>query len=97
MSAESNVELAFAENIDFPTDYQSIQNRIARINPVKYASTRNFIDGSVTYLSPYISRGIISVKQVMDAMLQKGYAAYKIEKFLQEPNDCINRKRSNRC
>lgn len=84
MSAESNVELAFAENIDFPTDYQSIQNRIARINPVKYASTRNFIDGSVTYLSPYISRGIISVKQVMDAMLQKGYAAYKIEKFLQE-------------
>jgi deoxyribodipyrimidine photo-lyase len=84
MSAESNVEIAFKENIDFPTDYQSILNRIARINPVKYASTRNFIDGAVTYLSPYISRGIISVKQVMDAMLQRGYEPYKIEKFLQE-------------
>ena len=84
MSAESNVEIAFTENTNFPTDYQSIQNRIARINPVKYASTRNFIDGAVTYLSPYISRGIISVKQVMDTMLQRGYEPYKIEKFLQE-------------
>lgn len=54
------------------------------VNPVQYAKTRNFIDGAVTYLSPYISRGVISVKQVMETVFQKGYKSYQIEKFLQE-------------
>ncbi len=45
---------------------------------------RNFIDGAVTYLSPYISRGVISVKQVQDAVLAKGHHPADIEKFLQE-------------
>ncbi len=69
---------------DFPTSYQQIIERINHINPIQYRKTRNFINGAVTYLSPYISRGVISVKQVMDAVLQKGYKPYQIEKFLQE-------------
>ena len=70
--------------VDFPASYQQIIERINRINPIQYSKTRNFINGAVTYLSPYISRGVISVKQVMDAVLQKGYKPYQIEKFLQE-------------
>ena len=70
--------------IDFPTDYSAIVNRIERIQPLQYAKTRNYIHGAVTYLSPYISRGVISVKQVRDSVMNKGYKAEQIEKFLQE-------------
>jgi deoxyribodipyrimidine photo-lyase len=70
--------------VDFPTDYRLIIERIQLINPIQYSKTRNFINGAVTYLSPYISRGVISVKQLMDAILQKGYKPYQVEKFLQE-------------
>jgi len=70
--------------VDFPTDYNKIIERIQHTNPVQYSKTRNFINGAVTYLSPYISRGVISVKQVMEIVLQKGYKPYQIEKFLQE-------------
>lgn len=69
---------------NFPTSYQQIIERINHINPIQYSKTRNFLNGAVTYLSPYISRGIISVKQVTDAVLQKGYKPNQIEKFLQE-------------
>ena len=68
----------------FPTSYALILERLSRVNPIKYAKTRNFINGDVTYLSAYISRGVISVQQIKDAVLQKGYKPYEIEKFLQE-------------
>ncbi len=68
----------------FPTAYDSIVERINNIDPIKYAKTRNFINGDITYLSPYLSRGVISVKQIKESVLQKGYKAYQIEKFLQE-------------
>lgn len=70
--------------INFPTDYNSIIERIDNINPVKYTQTRNFINGSITYLSPYISRGVISIKQIKDAIVEKGYKPYETEKLLQE-------------
>ncbi len=68
----------------FPTAYDSIVERINNIDPIKYAKTRNFINGDITYLSPYLSRGVISVQQIKESVLQKGYKAYQIEKFLQE-------------
>ncbi len=68
----------------FPTDYASIVERIQQIDPVKYAQTRNYINGAVTYLSPYISRGVISVHQVAGAIQKKGYTFLQMEKFLQE-------------
>jgi len=70
--------------IDFPTDYTEIINRMEHIQPIQYAKTRNYIHGAVTYLSPYISRGVISVKQVQDSVMNKGFKAEQIEKFLQE-------------
>ena len=68
----------------FPTSYALILERLSRVNPIKYAKTRNFINGDVTYLSPYLSRGVISVQQIKEAVLQKGFKPYEIEKFLQE-------------
>jgi deoxyribodipyrimidine photo-lyase len=69
--------------MQFPTDYRSILERVQNIDPVKYARTRNFIDGDVTYLSPYISRGVISLRQVARHVLQ-AHQPHQIEKFLQE-------------
>jgi deoxyribodipyrimidine photo-lyase len=67
----------------FPTDYQSILKRLENIDPIKYAHSRNFVDGAVTYLSPYISRGVISLQQVLQHVL-KTNQPQQIEKFIQE-------------
>jgi deoxyribodipyrimidine photo-lyase len=68
----------------FPTAYSEILQRIRLIDPVKYGATRNFINGSVTHLSPYISRGIISTKFILSEVLNRGYKPKQIEKFIQE-------------
>ena len=78
------MELFEQQDSIFPTSYAEIIQRVRMINPVKYGSTRNFINGSVTYLSPYISRGIISTKFVLSEVLKKGYKPAQIEKFIQE-------------
>ena len=70
--------------MDFPTDFKSIKKRILEIEPVEYCKSRNFLDGKVTYLSPYIARGVISTKQVFDYVMTLGYKPYQIEKLLQE-------------
>jgi len=72
------------QNSMFPTSYPEILQRVRNINPVKYGATRNYINGSVTYLSPYISRGIISTKFILSEVLNKGYKPGQIEKFIQE-------------
>ena len=68
----------------FPTEYPNILERINNINPIKYATTRNFINGQITYLSPYISRGVISTKQVLDAVVNKNNNVFACEKLIQE-------------
>ena len=68
----------------FSTDFKTIQLEIEQVNPVTYSKTRNFIDGSVSHLSPYISRGVISTRQVYKSLLNKGYKFYEIEKLVQE-------------
>ena len=66
------------------TNYNEIINKLDTINPIRYAKDRNFINGSVTKLSPYISRGIISTKCVFDFLLEKGYSLKSMQKFVQE-------------
>jgi deoxyribodipyrimidine photo-lyase len=68
----------------FPTLYSEIIERIKEVSPVQYAKTRNFINGAVTYLSPYISRGVISLPQIKNIVLASDYKPWQIEKFLQE-------------
>jgi deoxyribodipyrimidine photo-lyase len=68
----------------FETDYEAILLKIEEINPVKYGHSRNYIDGAVTYLSPYISRGVISTKQVLQSVIQKGFQLEQIESFVKE-------------
>ena len=68
----------------FPTDYQSILERIDSFDPIAYAKTRNYANGAVSQLSPYISRGVISTRVVYERLLKKGFKLYQMEKFIQE-------------
>lgn len=68
----------------FTTNYLSIVEKIEAIDPIAYGKTRNYIDGDITYLSPYISRGVISTKQVVESVLARGYRVNEIESFIKE-------------
>ena len=70
--------------IQFTTDFESVLNKIDKLAPLKYGKTRNYVDGDVTYLSPYISRGVISTKQVLEGVLSKGIKISQIECFVKE-------------
>ncbi len=44
---------------------EAARTRIAAIRPADYARTRNWLDGAVTGLSPYITHGLVSSAQVL--------------------------------
>ena len=64
--------------------YKELLKKVNEFDPVKYGYSRNYLDGGVSRLSPYISRGIISTKTIFDAVLKKDYEFEKVQKFLQE-------------
>ncbi len=68
----------------FSTDFSEVIHQVERIDPVRYGKTRNFVDGAVTRLSPYISRGMISTRQIFESLLQKGYRVPQMEKLVKE-------------
>ncbi len=67
-----------------PTDYSSIIAQLDYIDPVRYGKSRNFINGAVTRLSPYISRGVIDTRTVFDHLVKRGFSYYQVEKFVQQ-------------
>ncbi|NND09208.1 MAG: deoxyribodipyrimidine photolyase [Saprospiraceae bacterium] len=68
----------------FPTDVEAIEQRISDIDPIRYGYSRNFADGAVTKLSPYISRGVVSTKVVFDHIRSLDLPFKKVEKLVQE-------------
>ena len=72
------------KEIDFPTEIEAITDRIKAIQPERYARSRNYAEGSVTKLSPYISRGVISTRKVYTAIESTGIAWEKAKKLIQE-------------
>ncbi len=67
----------------FPLSYHDLLEKVANIDPVVYAETHNFTDGAVTRLSPYITRGVISLPFIRDKVLEK-YSREQSFKFIQE-------------
>jgi deoxyribodipyrimidine photo-lyase len=78
------IDLFNDQMLRFPTAYKEIKKRVDLIDPVRYGKTRNFIDGTVTYLSPYISRGVISTTSIFSEIIKQKYPLETIEKFIQE-------------
>lgn len=71
-------------DLRFETSYISILKKLDKIDPVEYGRTRNYVNGAVTYLSPYISRGVISTKQILKSVLKKGFTIDEIKSFAKE-------------
>ncbi|MFK8082522.1 MAG: FAD-binding domain-containing protein [Granulosicoccus sp.] len=53
----------------FLCDADQIQERITQIDPRAYDKTRNYLDGDVTWLSPFLTHGIIDTRQIADIVL----------------------------
>jgi len=53
------------------------------LDVVAYQKTRNHLDGTVSKLSPYISRGVVTLPQVRERVLRNS-SAKDAEKFIQE-------------
>jgi deoxyribodipyrimidine photo-lyase len=68
----------------FATSPAEILKLVDSIDPIRYGNTRNYGNGAVTKLSPYISRGVISTKQVAKAILAKGFKPYQVLSLLKE-------------
>jgi deoxyribodipyrimidine photo-lyase len=63
--------------------YEDILALIDQVDAVAYARTRNHTDGAVSYLSPYISRGVISLPLVREKILRR-YTSQQAYTFIFE-------------
>ena len=64
--------------------YEKLVKKIKNFDAKKYSYSRNYIDGEVSRLSPYISRGFISTSQVFEILKINFSNIKEIEKFVQE-------------
>ena len=59
----------FAPNIDPSPD--AARRLIAAVRPAEYARRRNFVDGPVTRLSPYITHGIVRLPDLVRDLAER--------------------------
>lgn len=60
-----------------------LSNKLAKLNPITYRNTRNYLDKKSSEISHYIRHGIISTNQVSQYIIKK-YGKNNSQKYLQE-------------
>ena len=55
---------------NFSCTLDEVQGRIRQIDPLAYDKTRNYLDGAVTWLSPFISHGITNTQEIAELVLK---------------------------
>ena len=60
------------------------EQRLQAIEPLRYAATRNFGDGKVSRLSPYLRHGALGLNAVRNAALAHDPSPARVLKFIQE-------------
>lgn len=75
--------MAYPKTDHFLCDYDTLMHRIDAIDPVSYNSTRNYLDGAVTWLSPFITHGIIDTSLIAKRMLVR-FSAQQCSRLLFE-------------
>jgi deoxyribodipyrimidine photo-lyase len=53
-----------------PAAPEAAWERIKAVHPAEYARTRNAIEGAVSHLSPYITHGFVSLREVYEGVAQ---------------------------
>jgi deoxyribodipyrimidine photo-lyase len=62
-----------AVDASWPPTLVAAHARIAVVRPADYARTRNFVNGAVTGLSPYITHGMVSLPEVLAGVLKQHF------------------------
>jgi len=61
------------------------EEALSRLDPPRYAATRNYLDGAVSRLGPYLRHGVLTLAEVRDAALQRVQGHREgAEKFVNE-------------
>ncbi len=68
--------------LEFPTSHSAARARLALVEPQYYSSRRNYV-GESTMLSPYITRGSLTLPEVRDFVVEK-YGHEKSQKLIFE-------------
>ncbi len=55
----------------FPPTLHAANERVLRVRPSAYAKTRNFLDGAVTHLSPYLTHGLTTIPECVASIKQR--------------------------
>ncbi len=63
---------------------KAAQEVLAQVDPSQYASSRNFLTGAVTRLSPYIRYGVLSLAEIRDYILNQVQQPETASKLLNE-------------
>lgn len=67
----------------FEPTHTAARERLTRLSPARYAKSRNHLDGAVSGLSPYITHGLITQREVLQTLAQK-HALSFTDKLVQE-------------
>jgi deoxyribodipyrimidine photo-lyase len=63
---------------------KAAETMLQKVDPLKYAKTRNFFTGVVTRLSPYLRYGVMSLREVRDYVLAKADNQSDAKKLVNE-------------
>ena len=64
--------------------YKAAQAHLNSIDPQGYGSTRNYLQGAVTHLSPYLRHGVLSLREVHGFILTKVTQPQEAESLIRE-------------
>ena len=67
----------------FEPTVEAAQQQLSRVQPARYAQTRNALQGAVTRLSPYFTHGFIDLPQAL-AALSSRFALSALDKLVME-------------
>ncbi|MBW4435077.1 MAG: deoxyribodipyrimidine photo-lyase [Pelatocladus maniniholoensis HA4357-MV3] len=63
---------------------QAAEKVLQKVDPAKYAKTRNFFTGAVTRLSPYIRYGVLSLREIRNYVLDRVQNQDEVTKLINE-------------
>ena len=63
---------------------KALPDLMAAIDVKRYGKTRNYVSGSVSELGPYVSRGVISTRDIWVYLLGKGHSFEEMYGFVQQ-------------
>ena len=62
----------------------ALQERLDAVDPAAYGRSRNFLNGKITKLSPYIRHGMVTLDHVRNVALDRAQRKADAEKLIQE-------------